>query len=169
MKLYLVLTTLILVSPVIAQEEYTGSDGYVEPPEPDINSVECGDGVCQPEIQGTCPKDCVENYNETDNSSEDSTIDQEPKGLETVEIAVGALTLISGVLLLAILTKKRISKEKTEETGRNKDLERNMRKLLRQNNSLKEVEKRMMSNGYQQNELEVAKKHIDPDLLYRDN
>ncbi|MFO7793372.1 MAG: hypothetical protein R6V35_00150 [Candidatus Nanohaloarchaea archaeon] len=168
MKLFLILTTLILVSPVIAQEEYTGSDGYVEPPEPDINSVECGDGVCQPEIQGTCPQDCAEDYNETNNSSEDSS-NEESTGLETVEIVAGALTLISGVLLVTILTKNRTSEEKTGDNIRNKDLERNMRKLLRQNISLKEVEKRMMSNGYQKDELEEAKKHIDSDLLYRNN
>ncbi|MFO7793836.1 MAG: hypothetical protein R6V35_02560 [Candidatus Nanohaloarchaea archaeon] len=169
MKLFLILTTLVLVSPVIAQEEYTGSDGYVEPPEPDINSVECGDGVCQPEIQGTCPQDCLEGYNETDNSSEESENDGGSAGLETVEIVAGALTLISGVLLVTILTKNRTSKEKTGDNIRNKNLERNMRKLLRQNISLKEVEKRMMSNGYQKDELEEAKNHIDSDLLYRNN
>ncbi len=168
MRLFLILTTLVLVSPVIAQEEYTGPDGYVEPPEPDINSVECGDGVCQPEIQGACPQDCVEDYNET-NSSSETPNNGNSLGLENVEILAGALTLISGVLLVAILTKNRTSEEKTEEISRNKDLERNMRKLLRQNISLNQVEKRMMSNGYQKDELEEAKKHIDSDLLYRNN
>lgn len=160
---------LILVSPVIAQEEYTGSGDFIEQPEPGINPVECGDGVCQPEIQGACPQDCVEGYSETNNSSESSETSEsseELSGLVTIERVTGFLTLLSGLLLVSLLTKRKFSGNNSGENSRNKELERNMRKLLRQNNSLKEVEKRMISNGYQQNEIEDAKTHIDPNLLY---
>lgn len=165
MKTELIILILLILPLASAQQDYAGSPEVIEQPEPETETAVCGDGICQPEIQGVCPQDCVEGYNESENSNvQSSNPEQTSSNFTSIEILSGVLTIISGLLLSALLLKKHYSGEENSE-NRNRDLERKIRKRLRQGENIDSVRNAMQRKGLSQQDIQNAEKYIGDNLL----
>ena len=156
---------LILVFSGLTTAQELGVNDTPEP-EPSDDFAQCGDGICQPQIQGVCPQDCGNTSEQEDNSTNEDR-DEPTENKDLIGIALAGFTgllIIAGGLFFYSKTINSISSE-NEKNGRNRELERELRKRLRQGQSYPKVEKDLINQGRKKSEIEKASKYIDRDLI----
>ena len=142
-KLVLTLTLLLFASTSLAQvADGSGTLPEDNTPEPGIETAECGDGVCQSVIEGSCPQDCKTNETEQ-NTTTTELIEDNP------EIISGVITVFSlSVLTWIIISKRRKSQDIRDE------LETQINKKLDERKDVDTIRNELQREGYSKEKID---------------
>lgn len=139
-----------------------------EEPEPSQDFAVCGDGICQPELQGVCPEDCEDNGSETENNNRSSEEEQSNNNNLVALVVSGSFGILIFVITAILYFKKRSQKsESPKKEQRNRELERALRKRFRQGYNYKQIEKELLGQGYRKEDINSSLQYISDDLINR--
>jgi hypothetical protein len=112
-------------------------------PDPGIETAECGDGICQPVLKGSCPADCA-TENETDESKPITQV-----VLDRPEIISGGFTALSlSILLWVVLSRRR--KKKDEK----KELRESINRKLDERKEVEQIRRELRQEDYSEDTIE---------------
>ena len=166
MKKIAVLLLIILFSGLTISQELGVND--TPEPEPSQDFAECGDGVCQPQLQGVCPQDCG-NSSEQENTSSSINDNTSSNNSDLLGLVIAGFTGLIIILggLFWYNRNSGGSEDEHKNSGRNRELERQLRKRLRQGYSYRQAETELINQGREKSEIQKASNHIDQDLINR--
>jgi len=172
MKKFIYLTAFTLLITSLAVTQPVGEDGGTSPDDEEPReqpTAVCGDGVCQPELEGICPEDCQEETGteESSDGSEGEELNEEETENNnllnplTVSLAVGSVVFIFSTVILGLKMRKNQEEDEEDEESQTKKVEREIRKYKRQGYEMGDIITHLQNQGYDSIKLKNARENIE--------